>query len=88
MAKTMTPAEVAEQFGSDGRTVRKFLRSRVAKENQPGKGSRWEIPATAADLKKLRKAFDEWTAAAEAKKEATAEVVPDPADTEDENLDT
>lgn len=78
MTKTMTPAEVASEFGTDGRTVRKFLRSVVAKADQPGKGSRWSIPATKTDLTKLRKAFDAWEAAAKQKAadkaEAAAEV--------------
>jgi hypothetical protein len=84
MAKTMTPAEIAVEFETTGREVRKFLRSRVAKESQPGKGGRWEIPANANDLKKLRKAFDEWSAAkAEKADETPAEVD----EVEDENLD-
>jgi len=82
MAKTMTPTEIAEEFGTTGREVRKFLRSRVAKENQPGKGGRWAIPATAADLKKLRKAYDEWAAekaqAAEEKAEGENQQVDEP----------
>lgn len=63
MAKTMTPAEIAVEFDSTGREVRKFLRSITPKDEQPGKGSRWTVDANATQLKKLRKQFDEWVAA-------------------------
>lgn len=90
MATTVTPAELAEQFKSDGRTVRKFLRSITPKEDQPGKGSRWAIDGTKRNVEKLRKQFTEWNAAqleerakraAEAAQAAADEVVED--DTED-----
>jgi hypothetical protein len=55
-AKTITPKEFALIVESDGRTVRKFLRSTTPKADQPGKGNRWEVRNTAA----LRKAFGEW----------------------------
>jgi hypothetical protein len=61
MAKSpiITPKEFALAVDSDGRTVRKFLRSVTPREDQPGKGNRWAISNTAA----LRKAFAEWDAA-------------------------
>lgn len=76
MAKVMTPTEIAAEFGTDGREVRKFLRSITPKDEQPGKGSRWSIEANATQLKKLRKQFDAWNEAkvAKAAEEATAEV--------------
>lgn len=55
----VTPKEFAAAVGSDGRTVRKFLRSVTPREEQPGKGHRWSVRNTAA----LRKAFAEWDAA-------------------------
>jgi hypothetical protein len=63
MAKTMSPAEIAVEFDSTGREVRKFLRSITPKDEQPGKGSRWSVAANANQLKKLRKQFDEWALA-------------------------
>lgn len=76
MAKVMTPTEIAVEFDSTGREVRKFLRSITPKDEHPGKGSRWAVEANATQLKKLRKQFDEWTAAKaeKAAEEATAEV--------------
>lgn len=70
MAKVMTPAEIAVEFDSTGREVRKFLRKITPKDEQPGKGSRWAVPANARELAKLRKQFDEWTAEKAAADEA------------------
>lgn len=63
MAKTMTPKEIAAQFGTDPRTLRKFLRTdaRDRGAETPGKGSRWEIEARS--VRSLRKRFDVWNAA-------------------------
>lgn len=88
---TMTPAEFATEVNSDGRTVRKFLRSITPKDEQPGKGSRWVLPGTKREVTKLSKQFREWSAkqaeeaAARAEKkaqEAAAEVT----EVEDEDL--
>lgn len=88
---TMTPAEFAVEVKSNGREVRKFLRSITPKDEQPGKGSRWSLPATKRDITKLSKQFAEWNAkqlelkaarAAEAAAEAAVEVE-DESDTED-----
>lgn len=60
MTKTMNPKELAEKFGTDPRTVRKFLRS-DARENglgTPGKGSRWEIEAKT--VRSLQTRFNRW----------------------------
>ena len=87
MATTSTPKEVAQEFGTDAKTLRKFLRSITPVEDRPGKGSRWEIPATKKALTKLQTRFNEWetarqVAAAEARAqaEADAEVEGDDAD--------
>jgi hypothetical protein len=80
---TMTPTEFAATVDSDGRTVRKFLRSITPKDDQPGKGSRWELPAGKREVTKLTKQFKEWSAkqadekaarAAEKAAEANSEV--------------
>ena len=62
MSNVMTPTEFAATVDSDGRTVRKFLRSITAKENQPGKGSRWELDGSKRSVTKLQKQFAEWSA--------------------------
>lgn len=73
MTAVMTPAEFAVEVDSDGRTVRKFLRSITPREEQPGKGSRWSLPATKRDITRLKKQFAEWSAkqAEDAAKRAT-----------------
>ena len=83
MSKTMNTAELASELETNGRILRKFLRSITPKDEQPGKGARWSIPANARDLTKLRKQFQEWTAkqaeeraarAAEAAEKANADL--------------
>lgn len=69
---TRTVKEVALAFETDGRTLRKFLRSTTPKDEQPGKGNRWSIEAK--DVRKLRKGFDAWVAA---KAEKADEVLED-----------
>ena len=81
MSNVMTPAEFASQVNSDGRTVRKFLRSITPRDEQPGKGSRWELKGDKRSVTALTKQFQKWTAkqaeeraarAAKAAEEATA----------------
>ena len=85
MAAVMTPAEFAVEVDSDGRTVRKFLRSITPKEDQPGKGSRWSLPATKREVNALKKKFGEWSEAQEkarterAEKAAEVEEIEEPA---------
>lgn len=76
MSQTMTPTEFAATVDSDGRTVRKFLRSITPKDEQPGKGSRWALAADKRSLTKLSKQFGDWTAKQaeeKAKRDAEAE---------------
>lgn len=83
----MTPAEFATTVDSDGRTVRKFLRSITPKDEQPGKGSRWTLPGTKREVTKLQKQFAEWKTAqdeARAQREAEAEVAENEDDTPEE----
>lgn len=60
---TTTPTELAKTLESDPKTVRKFLRSMTEKEQQPGRGNRWNIPAGKRDMNRLQKQFNEWKAA-------------------------
>ncbi len=73
MSNTMTPAEFAVEVDSDGRTVRKFLRSITPKDEQPGKGSRWSLPGTKREVTKLQKQFREWSATQAEEKAARAQ---------------
>ena len=67
MAATLTVKEVAEQLGTDGRTLRKFLRHEATEaggtigEDTPGKGGRYSLEARS--VKGLQKRFDLWSAA-------------------------
>lgn len=82
MAQIMTPAQFAEMVDSDGRTVRKFLRSITPKDEQPGKGSRWSLPATKREVTKLQKQFTEWAEAQETARKERAEKVDEVEETE------
>lgn len=55
MAQTMTTAEVAEEVGTDPKTLRRYLRSEKSPVEPVGQGNRYHI--TKAQLNKLRKAF-------------------------------
>lgn len=54
----MTPKEIAIEFDTDAKTIRKFLRSLT--DDRAGKGGRWEIDAD--DLDELRTRFADFTA--------------------------
>jgi len=58
---TITPKEFAAKVGSDGRTVRKFLRSEQGMNAKVGKGQRWTIEAK--QVASLTKRFNKWIAA-------------------------
>lgn len=62
-SKTLSAKEVAEKFGTDARTVRKFLRKNAENDGveTPGKGGRWGIEAK--KVASLQKRFDAWHAA-------------------------
>lgn len=57
----MTTKDFAAALSTDPRTVRKYLRSVTPKADQPGKGSRWELPGTKTAIAKHLKAFTKWT---------------------------
>lgn len=60
--KTLTPKEIALDWGTSGKTLRKFLRQdEKVKALAPGKGGRWAIPANS--LKGLKTRFIAWKAA-------------------------
>lgn len=57
----LTPNDLAERFNTDSKTIRRFLRSLVERDERPGKGHRWTIDATDATLEILRNRFDTWS---------------------------
>lgn len=94
-ATTMSAKEVAQEFGTDARTLRKFLREVTPKEDQPGQGGRWTF--TKGEATKLRKKFDRWSdegakstpaepKAKRAKKETEAPPEPEEIDLDDEEI--
>lgn len=61
MTAKITTAEFAAALHTDPKTVRKYLRSVTPKDDQPGKGSRWELPGTKTAIAKHLKQFTKWT---------------------------
>jgi hypothetical protein len=68
---TMTTAQAAEKLETTPRELRKFLRSITPKDSQPGKGSRWNLEAK--QVNGMRKQFNDWKAAQEARHAEAAE---------------
>lgn len=71
---TITTTELADKLGTDGRTLRKFLRSENGLNTRVGKGHRWSIEAK--QVRSLTKRFTAWTAP----KEDETDEVPDSPD--------
>lgn len=51
----MTTRELADELGTDTKTLRKFLRGHLDKENLPGQGGRYQFEK--AEVAALKKAF-------------------------------
>lgn len=62
MTATITTTELAAEFNTTPRELRKFLR---ADGKGVGKGARYALPATKRDIKSMRTRFDAWSAAKE-----------------------
>jgi hypothetical protein len=77
MAQQMrTPKDIALEFETTAKTLRKFLRKdeKAISANggeTPGKGGRWAIPAS--QVKSLQKRFDAWIEANRSKQEDEVE---------------
>lgn len=56
----ITPAELAERWETDPKTVRRFLRSLISKDERPGKGRRWALSDDSATLDALTERFNAW----------------------------
>ena len=63
MKMSMTTAQIATEFDTTPRTLRKFLRSNDSGIESVGKGSRYALPSSKRDLTAMRKRFDAWEAA-------------------------
>lgn len=74
MAKiTYTAATLADEVGTDAKTLRKFLRDDTSGIASVGKGGRYSIDLTAPQLAALKKKYAKFQEAAEARKAARAE---------------
>jgi predicted transcriptional regulator len=76
---TLSAKELAQELGTDGRTVRKYLRAtvRAAGIANPGKGQRWSIDRK--DVRKIRKDFAVWEAARVAAETTESDETPETA---------
>lgn len=81
-ATILTVTDLAAKLDTDPRTARKFLRTITPLDAQPGKGSRWGIPAT--QVRSMQSKFKKFQAEAEATK-APRELDHDGLDTSNEN---
>ncbi len=63
---TINIATLATELDTDPRTARKFMRSVTPRDEQPGKGARWEIEKRT--VASLRKKFAKFTAELDAKR--------------------
>lgn len=71
MATSLSAKEVAQELGTDARTVRKFLRKTYG---NIGQGNRWNIQRK--EIAQLKKQFQEWQKPIELKEKTTkAEIV-------------
>lgn len=61
-----TPATLATEFGTDARTVRKFLRSDASGVEAVGKGARYSLPTAKREIAALKKRFTSWDEARKA----------------------
>lgn len=77
MTATATTAELAAEFDTTPRELRKFLR---AEDRGVGKGARYALPATKRDIKSMRTRFNAWQ---EARDEArNARTAPEPTESD------
>lgn len=55
---TFSAKDLAQECGTDPKTVRKFLRSHLALDEQPGQGGRYNF--TKSEVNALVKAYKKW----------------------------
>ena len=73
-AKTITPKELAQELGTDAKTLRKFLREWAPSRevDTPGQGGRWAL--TGRQAQEIRKAFSNRQTVRRSAKAENAEV--------------
>lgn len=82
-ATILTVTDLAAKLDTDARTTRKFLRTITPADAQPGKGSRWGIPAT--QVRSMQSKFKKFQAEAAEAAKAPRELDHDGLDTSNEN---
>lgn len=70
----MTTSEVADELGTDSKTLRKFFRSDACEITPVGQGKRYAI--TADDIDELRTTFGLWSTGKAKKADAEADAEP------------
>jgi hypothetical protein len=60
MMNMMTTSDLATEFATTPRTLRKFLRSPESGIESVGKGSRYALPSSKREVTALRKRFTAW----------------------------
>ena len=79
MAATITTTALAEEIGTDPRTLRKFLRS---EDRGVGKGSRYDLPGDKRSIAALAKRFAKWDEARKSDKADNAPAATETAEVE------
>lgn len=69
----ITTTELASEFSTTPRELRKFLRSPESGIEPVGKGARYALPSGKRDMTALRKRFTAWVEAREAAKESLSD---------------
>lgn len=77
-----TTTDLAANFDTTPRELRKFLRSDASGIESVGKGSRYALPTAKRELNALKKKFDAWTEAKAPAPIIDAEDAADDADTD------
>lgn len=75
---SMTTTDLATEFETTPRTLRKFLRSDESGIESVGKGSRYALPSSKREVGALRKRFTAWDEARKAPVEGEAPEAIDP----------
>ena len=71
---SMTTTDLATEFETTPRTLRKFLRSDESGIESVGKGSRYALPSSKREVSALRKRFAAWDEARKAPETIDPEV--------------
>jgi len=80
MTTMLNIADLAARLDTDARTTRKFLRSITPADEQPGKGSRWQVPAK--KVQSLKSQFKKYQTEVQNAKSETQDITTEDATSE------